>query len=247
MEILAVFLVLFQFAGYAQFATGKIKVSDNIELIQFSPKSYLHVSVTEMKGFGKITSNGLILVDNGQAFLFDTPATNEQTQTLIAFVTDSLNAKVTGFVPNHWHGDCMGGLENLNKQGVKSYAHQRTIDIAKKEGLPLPEQGFKDSISLKLNNTKIDCYHLGSGHSTDNIVVWIPLEKILFAGCMVKDMPSKTLGNVSEANIEEWLKTIQRVIDKFPSAEIVVPGHGQVGGKELLIHTRKLLIEASKK
>ena len=224
-----------------------IKVSDDIELIRLSPKAYLHVSVSEMEGFGKVSSNGLILVDNGQAFLFDTPATNGQTQTLIAFIADSLNAKVSGFVPNHWHNDCMGGLEYLNQQGVKSYAHEKTVEIAKKEGLPLPEQKFKDSLSLKLNNTVIDCYYLGSGHSSDNIVVWIPSEKILFPGCMIKDIHSRTLGNTSEANVDEWLKTIQKVIEKFPTAEIVIPGHGQVGGKELLVHTLNLLIEEFKK
>ena len=246
-KILTALLMLFQLAGYSQSATEKIKVSDDIELIRISPKAYLHVSVSEMKGFGKVSSNGLILMDNGKAFLFDTPVTNEQTETLMAFVADSLHTKVVGFVPNHWHDDCMGGLASLNKQGVKSYACQMTIDIAKKEGLPLPEQGFTDSLSLKLNNTEIDCYHLGSGHSTDNIVVWIPSEKILFAGCMLKDIHSQTLGNISDANVEEWLKTIQKVMDKFPSAEILIPGHGQVGGKELLIHTRQLLIEECKK
>ena len=240
-------LILFQYAGYAQSATEKIKVSDDIELILISPKAYLHVSVSEIKGYGKVSSNGLILIDNGQAFLFDTPVTNEQTKTLIDFVADSLHARITGFVPNHWHNDCMGGLEYLNKQGIKSYAHQMTIDIAKKEGLPLPKHGFTDSISLKMNNTKIDCYHLGSGHSTDNIVVWFPSEKILFAGCMLKDIHSQTLGNLSDANVEDWLQTIQKLINKFPSAEIVIPGHGQVGGKELLMRTRKLLIEACKK
>ena len=222
-------------------AQNKIKISDDIELIRFSPKAYLHISVTEMSGFGKVSSNGLILVDSGQAFLFDTPATNEQTKTLIDYIANSLNASISGFVPNHWHNDCMGGLEYLIQLGVKSYAHEKTIEIAKKEGLPLPGQEFKDSIFLKLNNTEIYCYHLGSGHSSDNIVVWVPSEKILFAGCMVKDMQSKTLGNTSEANIEDWLKTIQKVIDKFPNAEIVIPGHGQVGGKELLIHTLNLL------
>jgi metallo-beta-lactamase class B len=113
--------------------------------------------------------------------------------------------------------------------------------------LPLPEQGFRDTLSLKLNDTEIYCYYLGSGHSSDNIVVWVPSEKILFAGCMVKDIHSKTLGNLSEANIEEWLKTIQKVIDEFPVAEIVIPGHGQIGGKELLWYTQKLLIEELKK
>jgi metallo-beta-lactamase class B len=228
-------------------AKDKIKVSDDIELIRLSPKAYLHVSVSEIKGFGKVSSNGLILADNGQAFLFDTPVTNEQTETLIHFIENSLNAKVFGFVPNHWHGDCMGGLEYLNRRDVKSYAHQLTFDIAQKEGLPLPEQTFKDSLSLKLNDTEIGCYYLGAAHSSDNIVVWIPSEKILFAGCMVKDLQSGALGNLAEVNVEEWLKTIQKVTGKFPAAEIVIPGHGQAGGKELLMHTENILIEELKK
>jgi metallo-beta-lactamase class B len=244
-QVFSVVFILFQLAGYTQSATNKIAVSDDIELVRLSPKAYLHISVSEMKGFGKVSSNGLILVDNGQALLFDTPVTNEQTKTLVTFIADSLYAKVSGFIPNHWHEDCMGGLEYLSKHSVKSYANQMTIDIAQKEGLPLPKQGFKDSLSLKLNNIEINCYYLGGGHSTDNIVVWIPSEKILFAGCMVKEMQSKTLGNLLDANVVEWPGTIQKVINKFSSAEIVIPGHGQIGGKELLTHTRKLLTEKS--
>jgi metallo-beta-lactamase class B len=242
-KLLIAMFPLFQIAGCAQHVTSIIKVSDDIELIQLSPKAYVHVSVSEIEGFGKVSSNGLILVDNKKAFLFDTPITNEQTETLVAFIANSLHAEVSEFIPTHWHNDCMGGLEYLRKQGVKSYANQMTIDIAKKEGLPLPEQAFSDSLSLKLSNTEFNCYYLGEGHSTDNIVVWIPSEKILFAGCMVQNMQSNRLGNLSDANVAEWPETIRKVIDKFQSAEIVIPGHGQIGGKELLTHTQKLLIE----
>lgn len=238
--------LIFQLIGYAQPATSPIKITEDIELIPLSPKAYLHMSVSEIKGFGKVSSNGLVLVDNGQALLFDTPVTDEQTKTLVTFIADSLHAKISGFVPNHWHNDCMGGLAYLDTLGIKSYANQVTIDIAKEKGLPVPEQGFKDSLSLKLNDMEIDCYYLGEGHSTDNIVTWIPSEKILFAGCMVKEMQSQTPGNLSDANVEEWPKTIQKVIDKFPSAEIVIPGHGQIGGKELLAHTLELLIKMEK-
>ncbi len=232
---------LFQFAGYAQPAINKIRVSDDIELIRLSPKAYVHVSVCEIKGFGKVSSNGLVLIDKGKAFLFDTPVTEEQTKTLVDFIADSLYAKVSGFVPNHWHEDCMGGLAYLNKKGIKSYANQKTIDIAKEKGLPVPKKGFKDSLYLKLNDVEIECYYFGSGHTTDNIVVWIPSEKILFAGCMVKEMSSKTLGNLADADVDQWPSSVGKVIFKFPSAEIVIPGHGRFGGKELLIHTQKLL------
>ncbi len=72
----AVLFLLFQLAGYAHPATNILKVSEDITLIQLSPKAYVHVSVSEMQGFGKVSSNGLVLVDKGKAFLFDTPVTD---------------------------------------------------------------------------------------------------------------------------------------------------------------------------
>ena len=219
----------------------KIRISDDIELIQLSEKAYVHVSISEMAGFGKVSSNGLIFVDGDEAFLFDTPVTNSQTETLVKWIADSLSATVTTFVPNHWHDDCLGGLEYLHSTGVKSYANQMTIDLAKANGKPVPRYGFTDSLNLVLHGDAVECHYLGGGHTADNIVVWIPSEKILFAGCMVKDVHSKGLGNLSDAKLEEWYPTIQKVMAKFPNAKIVIPGHGQIGGKELLEHTSKLL------
>ena len=39
------------------------------------------------------------------------------------------------------------------------------------------------------------CYYFGGGHSEDNIAVWIPSAKLLFAGCMVKEMAAQNAGN----------------------------------------------------
>lgn len=239
---LTTLLILFScLSGFAQSAESSIKVSDDIELIKLSENAFVHVSYFDTEVFGRVSANGLLLIDQGKAFLFDSPWDDSQTETLLHFVKDSLLAQVIGFIPNHFHEDCMGGLAYLNTQGVKSYANQMTIDLAKEKGLPIPEQGFNDSLSLKLNDMEIACYYLGAGHATDNIVVWIPSEKILFGGCLVKDMNSKGLGNLSDANVAEWPVTIGKVIAKFPSAEIVIPGHGKVGGKELLHHTYELL------
>jgi metallo-beta-lactamase class B len=186
------------------------------------------------------------LVDNGKAFLFDTPWDNKQTETLATWLADSLNLIITDFVPNHWHGDCMGGLEYLHSINVQSYANQITIDSARNNKLPVPQNGFTDFLRMKLGDIDVYCYYLGGGHATDNIVVWIPSEKILFPGCMVKDIQATNLGNLSDASpLEEWMKTIDRLLEKFPMTEIIiVPGHGESGGEELLIHTKKLLSES---
>ncbi|MDU1889674.1 MAG: subclass B1 metallo-beta-lactamase [Dysgonomonas sp.] len=231
--------------GFSQQVSYKrIRVSDDIELIKLSQNAYVHVSVTEIGSFGKVASNGVVLIKEGKAVLLDTPVTNEQTETLVNWIADSLKAEVTKFVPNHWHEDCMGGLEYLQSKDISSYANQMTIDIAKEKGLPQPEQGFNEFFSLSLKGMDIQCYYLGAGHALDNIVVWIPSEKILFAGCMVKDINSNGLGNTVDGDVKEWPDTIQKVLNKFPEAEIVVPGHGEIGGLELVEHTYKLLKKA---
>lgn len=235
-QLLTLILSIFWIAVSAQ------KITEDIEIQKLSDKVYLHLSTAPIEGFGMVTSNGMIVIDNKEAFLFDTPTTEEQTKTLVAFIADSLHAKVVGFVPNHSHDDCVAGLAYLHKQGVTSYANQMTIDKLKAKQEPYPQNGFQDSLTLTLHGTEIACHFLGGGHSHDNIVVWIPSEEILFGGCMVKDCTATNLGNTKDADLKGWAPTLEKAIQKFPSAKIVIPGHGAIGGTELLEYTQNLIL-----
>ena len=194
-----------------------------------------------MPGYGVVSSNGLIYIaDNKEAFLLDSPMTDSLTKDLVIWLEDSWGVKITGFIPNHWHDDCLGGLNYLQTIGVESYANQMTIDIVKTKNLPVPDNGFKDSLELKLGDKIIDCYYFGAAHSTDNIVVWLPSEKILFAGCMLKSIDSQNLGNIADGDLNAYPATITKLNEKFPNAKVVIPGHGQFGGLELIDHTLEL-------
>ena len=218
-----------------------IKICNDLKLIKISENAIIHVSYANVAGYGRVSANGLIFINKSDAFLFDTPWTDSLTVVLVTYLKEHLNLKIKGFVPNHWHNDCMGGLGYLQIQGIESYANQRTIDIARAKRLAFPVHGFIDSLQLKLGKKDIRCYYLGAAHSLDNIVVWIPSEKILFPGCMVKSLNSTDLGNIVDGDIDAYPVTIEKVIKKFKTAEIVIPGHGQAGGFELLLHTRDLV------
>lgn len=243
MKILLVLIFIggMHFAGFSQTVYPKIAVSNDIELIRLSENAWIHVSVSEIPGYGNVSSNGLIYSNADDAFLFDTPMTDALTGDLLHWLTDSLRIKVVGFVPNHWHGDCMGGLALLQKRNIESYSGQKTITIARSKNLPVPAHGFKDSLNLKLGDKAIQCYYPGAAHTLDNIVVWIPDEKILFAGCMVKELSSKNLGNTQDGDLKAYPKTIDILLNKFKEAKIVIPGHGQFGGRDLIMHTKELI------
>jgi metallo-beta-lactamase class B len=242
MNKLIIFLLVITFCVpiFSHQTYKSIPVSNDIKLIQISDNTYIHVTYAQIKGFGRVASNGMIFINNEKAFLFDTPVNDSLTKKLIDYISDSLKLKIVGFIPNHWHSDCMGGLGYLKSIGIPSYANQMTIEIAKTNNLPLPEIGFRDSLTLKLDDKEIKCYFFGAAHSKDNIVVWIPSQKILFAGCLVKEIKSINLGNTIDGDLFEYPKTIEKIIEKFNDAKIIIPGHGEFGGQELLEHTLEM-------
>jgi len=239
--IIVAVVLIFSQVSIAQDISKKITINNDLEIVQLTTNVYQHISYAEFTGFGRVECNGMILTNGDKAFLFDTPPTEQLTKLMVEWITQTLKLKVVGFVPNHWHRDCIGGLAYLQSIGVESYANQMTIDIAKAKNLPIPAHGFKDSLNLQLGNTAINCYYLGAGHSMDNIVVWIPSEKVLFPGCLVKEMNAKGLGNTVDGDLKAYPQTIERVLQKFQNAKIVIPGHGEVGGIELVRHTKALL------
>lgn len=224
-----------------------VEVSKDIQVTKLSDKAYLYTAWADMGSWGRIGSNGLIVVNKGEAFLVDTPVDEAETIQLVDWIESALKAKVVGFVPGHWHDDCVGGLDYLNKQNVKTYANKLTNQILEEKGEPQAKYSFADSTTLTLNGLAIECHYLGGGHATDNIVVWLPSEKILFGGCMLKDCKTTGLGNTADAApLQEWLETVCAVEARFPQAKIVIPGHGEVGGMEVVKHTANVLIENQK-
>lgn len=219
----------------------KHKVSDDIELLKISDNVYIHVSVAEIGGFGNVYSNGMVIIgaDNA-ACLIDTPYEEKQTEVLYEWIRDNLGANILYFVPTHWHKDCMGGIDYLHSMGVKSYANKMTIDIAREHGLTLPQYGFKKAYKKNFAGVEIECFYPGSGHSLDNIVVWLPESKILFGGCLVKDINADDIGNVADGNVIEWPLSLRKVEKRYSDAKIIIPGHGKPGDMRLIDHTRRV-------
>ena len=70
-------------------------------------------------------------------------------------------------------------------------------------------------------------------------------ERILAGGCAVRAAASGGLGNLSHASVADWAAAIARVQAAYPDARLVLPGHGDTGGPELLAHTRELATTAA--
>ncbi|MDX9847067.1 MAG: subclass B1 metallo-beta-lactamase [Tenuifilaceae bacterium] len=218
-----------------------IKINDDIFLQQIKDSVFTHVTYHADTIYGRFSSNGLIFIKKGEALMVDTPMDKEQTRVLCEYLLSKMGVKVTKFIAGHFHDDCIGGLEYLKKLGIESVANRLTIDLCIKHGLPVPSLPFDNYLKFSFNGEDVVCQYFGGGHTIDNIVVWFPAQKVLFGGCLIKSIHSSNLGNLADAVLGSWRQTVLKVIDAFPEAEVVIPGHGAIGDSSLLKHTVKLV------
>jgi len=130
----------------------------------------------------------------------------------------------------------LAGLNEFHAKGIPSYASDKTIELAKASRFPIPENGFKKKLTLKAGDLKAINQFLGEGHTKDNFVAYVPSDQVLFGGCMFKALGAGN-GYLGDANIAAWSATVGKVKSTFPEILIVIPGHGTVGGTELLDYT----------
>lgn len=76
----------------------------------------------------------------------------------------------------------------------------------------------------------------GAGHTAGDIMVYLPKDKVLFSGDLAffKAMPA-----FFAASVGAWLKTIDQIMAM--DVDVIVPGHGPVGGKRELAETAELM------
>ena len=215
----------------------------SIHLKQIAPDVWTHTSYYTYPNGVKFPSNGLI-VKNAQALtLIDTAWGEIQTQQLLIEIKNTLNLPVTHAVVTHAHSDRAAGVDVLEAQGIEVWAHPLTQQLTIEHGLPVPNKVFDE---LSKANSQVDFQSTkvlfpGAGHAMDNLMVWLPQQKILFGGCAVRAIAAKNIGNVKHGDAHSWLKVTEHMAKQFSEAKIIVPGHGEEGGTELLSHTQSLL------
>lgn len=206
---------------------------------QIAENSFEHTSFKQTNDFGYVPCNGLIVRNNNETIILDTPTNDKSSEELIKWIKETLHCKINAIIPTHFHDDCLGGLKTFGEDNISSYAYVKTIELAKGNNYVVPKNGFKDSLILKVGDENIIIKFFGEGHTKDNVVGYFPSENIMFGGCLIKALDASK-GYLGDANIAEWSSTVEKIKKEYPDVKIVVPGHGEYGNKKLLDYTIKL-------
>lgn len=110
-------------------------------------------------------------------------------------------------------------------------------DVDSIPGLTYPNVAFADTLSLDLGGRGVQLLHLGRGHTQGDVAVWLPEDRILFAGDLVEARAAPYMG---DAFVEEWSTTTLDRVEAL-GARRIVPGRGPAAGPEAVAETRDYL------
>ncbi|MFN8357864.1 MAG: subclass B1 metallo-beta-lactamase [Spirosomataceae bacterium] len=195
-----------------------------IEVTKLLPNFYVHTTYQLYNG-KPFPSNGLIVRTTAGIVLVDTGWGTEQTEQLMQWIRKNLQEEVVLCIVTHAHDDRMGGISVLQKHGVKVISTPLTAQKTGKQGYSIPIGILPNDTTMRVGVTPIQTYFPGEGHTSDNIVVYFPDEKVLFGGCLIKSYMAMGIGNIADANLKAWGQSVKNVQRRFRETLVVIPGH----------------------
>lgn len=145
-------------------------------------------------------------------------------------------------VVTHYHADHVYGLQEFKAAGATVIAHRDGRDYLNSQTAELRLAASRDELApavdqnthlvgadrwidapttLQLGGIDFVLQPAGPAHTPDDLVVWVPQRKLLFAGDLVF---RGRIPFVGQADSGQWIAALDRLLAFEPA--LIVPGHG---------------------
>ena len=240
LTILGLALGLFLVCQQAAFAAaGLVKISDSV---------YSYADVKGAKAQNSFGANAGIIIGKDFLVAVDSLMSAREARRFIKYIRKISSKPIKFLVNTHYHLDHTLGnsefaklgaviiaqendKENMEKAGAGMLQYAKQSGLSEKDlkgtRLAYPTLTFKEKVTLFLGNQRVELLYLGPTHTTGNILVYLPKEKVLFTGDILFSDYHPFLGN---ADIQGWLKVLDYI--QTMDVEKIIPGHGPVSIKK---------------
>lgn len=190
-----------------------------------------------------ISNAGFVVTASG-VVVIDALGSPQLARDLMAEVRRVTGKTVTHVIVTHYHADHVYGLQEFQRAGARIIAHRGALDYLNSEQAQarlvasrtelapwidahtrlVPADEWVDARrELVIGGVRLVLLPVGPAHTPEDLVVYLPAEKVLFTGDIVF---RGRLPFVGQAQSGEWIKALSTLL-AF-NASVIVPGHGPV-------------------
>jgi glyoxylase-like metal-dependent hydrolase (beta-lactamase superfamily II) len=261
---LLLLLVIFHVVT-AQNGASQISITEDLYYTKLTNRAFIITHKFPWK-----CNSIFIYSPDSTGILIDTPNENSGTHDLLSWISSTFGNLNLVAINTGFHNDNLGGNAVLIEHGITVYGSGLTYRLIQSRGERLKQQlldftatpdkgryhesyrltafvpptdtfNINNGIELEVGGDTLEVYYPGPSHTVDNVVVYIRQENILFGGCMILAQNRDKPGYIADADMQEWPESVEKVKERYGSAEWVVPGHGSAGNAHLLKHTIRVL------
>ncbi|MGY4499300.1 glyoxylase-like metal-dependent hydrolase (beta-lactamase superfamily II) [Bradyrhizobium sp. GM24.11] len=186
--------------------------------------------------------NTAIIVGDDGCLVFDAQATPAMANKVIEHVKAVTDKPIKYVVLSHYHAVRVLGASAYKAQGI--VASQETYRLIEERGqqdwdseygrfprlfqdaqsipgLTWPTLTFEGEMSIYLGKREVRLMQLGAGHTSGDIVAWVPDAEVMFSGDLIEYHSACYCG---DAHLREWPLTLNEIRNFNPKA--IAPGRG---------------------
>ena len=186
--------------------------------------------------------NSAVIVGDDGCIVFDAQATPAMANKVIERVRTVTDKPIKYVVLSHYHAVRVLGASAYKAQAV--IASQETYRLVEERGqqdwdseygrfprlfqdaesipgLTWPTLTFEGEMSIYLGKREVRLMQLGAGHTSGDIVAWVPDAEVMFSGDLIEYHSACYCG---DAHLREWPATLNEIRAFNPKA--IAPGRG---------------------
>jgi len=186
-------------------------------------------------------NTGVIVGDDCCA-VFDAQATPAMARQVIERVRTVTDKPIKYVILSHYHAVRVLGASAYQAQGIlaSQETHRLVAERGQQDwdsefgrfprlfrdaqsipGLTWPTLAFKGEMTLYLGKREVKLMQLGAGHTSGDIVAWVPDAGVMFTGDLIEYHSACYCG---DAHLRAWPHTLNAIRDFNPKA--IAPGRG---------------------
>jgi glyoxylase-like metal-dependent hydrolase (beta-lactamase superfamily II) len=186
--------------------------------------------------------NSAVIVGDDGCIVFDAQATPAMAGKVIERVKTVTDKPIKYVVLSHYHAVRVLGASAYQAQGIvaSEETHRLIVERGQQDwdseygrfprlfqdaqsipGLTWPTLTFEGQMTIHLGKREVQLIEIGAGHTSGDIVAWVPDAQVMFSGDLIEYHSACYCG---DAHLREWPSTLNHITDVNPKA--IAPGRG---------------------